>query len=824
MRVPLSWLRELVDVDLDPERLAERLTLLGMEVKQVERIGTDWRKVVVGELLEVGPHPGSARLSLTTVRVGDGVGSLSIVCGATNIAVGQRVPVALPGSVLPGERRIEVTRIAGTESQGMLCSGAELGLTEDADGILILPEESPIGAALSDLHGDVVLDVDVKPNRGDALSILGLAREVAAATGAPLRHPVIEVPESGDATADHLSVEVLDPDLCPRFVGRWVDGVRMGPSPIGIQLRLTAAGVRPISNVVDASNYVMIELGKPIHTFDADAVADGRIVVRRARPGEQLETLDHVVRDLHPDTLLIAGPRGPLAIAGVMGGAGSEISDATGSVIVESAIFDPVSIRRTAFRYALRSEASLRFEKGQEHRLARVGADRTAQLIAAWAGGRVAVGAADSDPLEPPPVRVPFRPRRVARLLGEDIGPDEMRELLARVEVVTLPAAPDDAVPVMAGEAPVALGPAEAAEALVAIVPSHRRDLGIEADIAEEVARVRGYETLAARLPDTAMPAYRPDPRTPIDLVRDLLTGRGLAEVVTHGLIAPEDHARLGIPAGDPETIRATNPVTVDHSELRRSLLPGHLRVLLENERQRHPAVHLFEVGALHAWAGGEAVQRPVLGLLLAGERRPLAHDGPAGHADVADAKGIVEWLAARIGGTVRFEAVEPRPGVDHPGRCAAIAGIGADGVRTLLGRVGEVHPRLLASHEVRAEHVIAAEIDLDALLALAPDRLRAGPLERLPGIERDIAVVVTRTVGAGDVMEVIRAAGGPRLHEARLFDRYQGPPLAEGEISLAWRLRLEQGDEPLDDAGIDTLVTEIVDALRARLGARLRA
>ncbi len=435
MRVPISWLREYVDVELSPDELAERLTLLGMEVSAIERIGGDWQRVVVGELLEVAPHPNSNRLSLTRVRIGAGEPELSIVCGATNITRGQRVPVALPGSVLPGNRRIEVTTIAGVPSQGMLCSGDELGLSSDADGILILPGDATLGRGLADLAGDVVLDIDVKPNRGDALSILGLAREVAATTGSPLRWPDLAVDESGDATADHLSVLVEDPDLCPRFVGRYVAGVQVGPSPWDVQRRLIAAGVRPISNVVDASNYVLLELGKPIHTFDADAVHEGRIIVRRARPGERLETLDHVERDLAPETLLITDARGPLAIAGVMGGAASEVSERTRDVIIESAIFDPVSIRRTAFRYALRSEASLRFEKGQEHGMALAGADRTAALMLEWAGGRATVGVVDSQPQAPPRARITFRPARISRLLGEAIPSEEQRALLERVEI-----------------------------------------------------------------------------------------------------------------------------------------------------------------------------------------------------------------------------------------------------------------------------------------------------------------------------------------------------------------------------------------------------
>ncbi len=504
MRVPFSWLREYVDVDLSPEALAERLTLLGMEVQAIERRGADWERILVGELLAVEPHPGSDHLLVTAVRTRPGEPVLTILTGASNVAAGQRVPVAIPGAVLPGGRRIEVTTMVGRESQGMLCSGDELGLTIDADGILVLSPDAPVGAAMADVYGDVVLDVDVKPNRGDALSLLGLAREVAATTGARVRWPRIVLDEQGLATAEHISVEVTDEHLCPRFVGRYVDALDIGPSPLQVQARLTAAGVRPVSNVVDASNYVMLELGKPIHTFDAAAIADGHSSFRLARPGERLETLDHVARELSPDTLLIADLRCPLAIAGVMGGASSEVRDVTEAIVIESAVFDPVSIRRTARRYALRSEASLRFEKGQELRLARVGADRVAQLIAAWAGGRVAPGRVDSAPVEPAPSRVPFRPRRVAGLLGAPVERGEIRSLLARVEVETEPARPGDVVPVAAGMAGVVLDESTAPDALVAIIPTHRRDLEIEADIIEEVARVRGYELVPVGCPRRA--------------------------------------------------------------------------------------------------------------------------------------------------------------------------------------------------------------------------------------------------------------------------------------------------------------------------------
>jgi len=825
MRVPLSWLREIVDVDLEPEALAERLTLLGMEVKGIERIGSEWSQVVVGELLEVAPHPGSTKLSLTRVQVGPSHPVLSIVCGATNIAAGQRVPVALPGAVLPGDRRIEVTRIAGEESQGMLCSGDELGLTSDADGILILPPETPVGLSVADVLGDVVLDVDVKPNRGDALSIVGLAREVAAATGATIRWPEISVAETGDATSDHVRVEVLDVVRCPRFVARYLDGVTVGPSPLDVQRRLMAAGVRPISNVVDASNYVLIELGKPIHTFDAAAVGEGHIIVRAANPGERLETLDHVVRELDPDTLVIADPNGPLGLAGVMGGATSEVSHATTSVIVESAIFDPVTIRRMAFRYALRSEASLRFEKGQEHRLARVGADRATQLIQRWAGCRAATGVVDTDPVDPPPTRLPFRPARVSRLLGVDLAPDEQRALLARVEVVTEPATTHDAVPVVADERPLPLDEAAARDALVAIVPTHRRDLQIEADIAEEVARVRGYETSPGHLPDSRMPPYRPDPRRLPNEVRDLLAGRGLSEVVTYALVSPLDHARLGFAQDDPATVRAANPVSADRSELRRSLLPEHLRVLAANERQRREDVAIFELAPLHSVGADGPTETTYLGLLLAGAVEPPGPGQADREWDTADAKGLLEALIARISDArLIYEPITVRPGVEHPGRTAGVIAELPTGQRMELGRAGELDPRYLAACDVRARRVTFAEIDADGLARLVPASRRVDVLERLPGIERDISFAIDESRPAGEAEAVIRAAAGPLLHDVRLVDRYQGPQIEKGKVSLSYRLRFEPGSRPLGEQDLDRLMEGVVRALSDRLGAHLRA
>jgi phenylalanyl-tRNA synthetase beta chain len=828
MKVPLSWLREFVDVDLEPEALAERLTLLGMEVKGIDRWGADWQHVVVGELLAVEKHPRADRLSLTRVTVGAGE-PLDIVCGATNIAPGQRVPVALPGAVLPGDRRIERTEKMGVVSNGMLCSGEELGLTSDADGILILPAGTPIGVPLADLFGDVVLDVDVKPNRGDALSIVGLAREVAAVTGAPLRFPPTDVEEAGQPTAERLIVEVSEPELCPRFVGRWASGVTVGPSPDAVQMRLLAAGLRPISNVVDASNYVMVELGKPIHTFDAAAVHDGRIVVRLATAGERLETLDHVVRDLHPETLLIADPAGPLAIAGVMGGATSEVGPGTTEVVIESAIFDPVSIRRTAFRYALRSEASLRFEKGIESRLARLGADRTARLIAEWAGGTIAPGVVDSNPAEPPRMTVSFRPARVNRLLGTTFGTDEQRELLARVGIETAPSAAGTRVVVAAGPRPLEVD-AGADEVIDATVPTWRRDLAIEADITEEVIRVRGYELVPPRLPDTPMPPYRHDPLDLRHAVRETFAGAGLTEVVTSALVAPRTVERFpplddGALEGEPEqravgrAVVVTNPLSSQHSVMRQSLLGSLLEVVSTNLRYGREDVGIFEIGKGYgATDDGATHEWWRLSFALTGGAEPPAWNRPARPYDLDDAKGLIELLCRRLGfASPTYTPVADDPNL-HPGRAARVLAGGQ-----LVGRVGELHPHTVAEQELRAERVLVAEV---AIAGLGGGRLadvRTVAPSRHPSVQRDLAIVVRNDASAAAVEAAVRRHGGPLLRAVTLFDIYHGRPLEATEKSLAYRLTLRDDERTLTEAEVDSAVDGVVAGLAADIGARVR-
>ncbi|HEX7497156.1 MAG TPA: phenylalanine--tRNA ligase subunit beta [Candidatus Limnocylindrales bacterium] len=826
MRVPLSWLREYVDIQQTPEQLAERLTLLGMEVQGIEHWGADWRSVVVGELLTVEKHPFADRLHLTTVNVGSGE-PLHIVCGAHNIAPGQRVPVALPGAVLPGDRRIERTEKMGISSEGMLCSGDELHITSDAEGILILPPDTRLGVQLSDLYGDVVLDVDVKPNRGDALCLIGLAREVAAMSGATIRWPEITVDETGGPVGELLKVEVKEPQLCSRFVGRWISGVKIGSSPDAIQMRLRAAGMRPVSNVVDASNYVMLELGKPTHTFDGAAVHDGRIIVRRALAGERLETLDHVDRDLTTDTLIIADSQGPIGIAGVMGGAASEITDSTTEIAIESAVFDPVSIRRTGHRYALRSEASLRFEKGQEFRLARIGADRVAQLTLAWAGGSCARGRVDTASVEPASARLAFRPARVSKLLGARIPSADQRELLERAGIETESAPPGTRIQVAVEPKPLVVDPG-GEEVLLAVVPSWRRDLDVEADVAEEVARLRGYETTPTHLPDTLMPAYRQSPMRLRDAIRDTMAGAGLSEVVTHALVAPADEAALNWPDDDPPEIltdgpiSVTNPLSAQHTVLRSHLIASLLNVLALNERQGRESVAVFEIGKGYGRRDGKPHEWDRLAFLLAGSAIPPGWNDVARDFDLDDAKGLVELICRRLRLPTPVYSADTRGLPLHPGRALSVSARSEN--EALGGRVAELHPDVIAKWDLRVGRVVVAELAIKGLSSGVLPNVSIQPMPRFPEVARDLAVIVDNARVAAEVEASLRRHAGELLRRVSLFDVYRGAPLADTEKSLAYRLVFGATDRTLTEAEIDAAMADVRAGIEADLGARIRS
>ena len=813
MRVPLSWLREYVDIDISPRELAEELTMRGMEVSGIETAGADWTDVVVGRVLEVRRHPNADSLWLARVDVGDAGGELEIVCGAQNLEVGQLVPTALVGAVLPGDRRIERTKIRGEVSHGMLCSAAELGLGTDADGIHILgrDDEIALGSPMADLVGETVLDVDVKPNRGDALSLVGLAREIAAFTGSALRLPVVTVPESDDEAAAHVSVRIDEPQLNPRFAARWFDGVSNGPSPEWMQRRLIAAGMRPISAVVDVTNYVMHELGQPQHAYDADTVPGGEIVVRRGRRGEVLETIDHVERALDERMLVIADRERAIGLAGIMGGATTEVGEETSRVILESAIFDGPTIRNTARRLGLRSEASMRHEKGIGHGLPRFAADRAASLIAEITGARVGRGIVDNDPDPKPRHRVQVDVPRMQRLLGIELDAGQVRQLLEPLEFEVI------------GDG----------DALGIDVPSHRLDVVLAADVAEEVARTHGYERIAGRLPQAALPSYRPDPSEPRNVVRRILAGLGLNEVIGHALIGPDDLERTALDPAAAALVRLFNPLSPQHSILRPSMSPSMLGGLAENARRRRPDAWLFDLGKVYRHptapsprdrasetAGTGRYESWELGIALAGSGVPAAPGEAPLIADVAALKGVVDALHDGLGAprpAYVAESEGERHAHRHPGRTALIT----DAAGRPYGSLGEVHPRVVEAWGLVGRPVDAA-IDLGRLLALSPEVVRAGPVPAAQPIDRDVAVVVGEETPVGEVLRIARTSAGNRLDDLRLFDVYRGEQIGPGRVSYAIAFRfqpLEAGDE----SEVDRALNRVRGSLKHHLGAEIR-
>jgi phenylalanyl-tRNA synthetase beta chain len=816
MRVPLSWLREYVDISLSPRELADELTMRGMEVDSVETAGADWTDVVVGRLLDVRRHPNADTLWLTRVDVGPAGGELEIVCGAQNIAAGQLVPAALVGAVLPGDRRIERSRIRGVLSQGMLCSPIELGLGTDADGILILGtgEEHEVGTPLAEIIGETVLDVDVKPNRGDALSMVGLAREIAAFTGAELRVPdPAGAAPAGEPVESRVSVRIDDLELCPRFTALLFEGVRNGPSPEWMQRRLVAAGMRPISAVVDVTNYVMHELGQPQHAYDADAIPGGEIVVRRARVGERLQTIDHAERELDEGMLVIADRERPIGLAGIMGGASTEVSEGTTRVILESAVFHGPTIRNTARRLGLRSEASMRHEKGIGPDLPPLAARRAAELIAEITGATVAPGIVDNDPGPHADRRIAVRVGSLERLLGIELTDATVRDLLA----------------------PLGFEVSGTGDELEVVVPSHRLDVSVPADVAEEVARAYGYGRIPGRLPTAQLPPYRPDPSGPRHAVRRILAGLGLTEVVTHALVGPDDLVRTGLDPEADDLVRLYNPLSSDHSILRPSMAPSLLGAVAENARQRREDAWLFDLGKIYWYRpGGAATPREraadtagtgryeswELGIILAGRPTPGSPGRHAPPADVAVLKGIVDALHDAIGAprpAYRAETDAERHSHRHPGRTGRIC----DAQGRPYGSLGEIHPGTADAWGLEGRPVDAS-IALDRVLALVPEERTVRPIPAAQPVDRDLAVILPESTPVGELMRVTRMSAGPLLDELHLFDVYRGPQVGDNRVSYALALRF-QPSVAGDEKAIDKALNKVRGSLRHHLHAEIR-
>lgn len=814
MRVPLDWLREYVAFDLSPRELADQLTMRGMEVSGIEVAGADWSDVVVGRVVGLERHPNADSLWATRVDVGPAGGELDIVCGAQNLELGQLVPTALVGAVLPGDRKIERSKIRGLVSNGMLCSATELGIGADAAGIHILGsgDELPLGQPVAEVVGEVVLDVDVKPNRGDALSMLGLAREIAAFSGGEVRIPPVAVEEGGEPADAHVSVRIDEPELNPRFTARWFAGVANGPSPEWMQRRLRSAGMRPISAVVDVTNYVMHELGQPMHAYDADAIPDGEIVVRRARAGERLTTIDHVTRELDARMLVIADREQAIGLAGIMGGASTEVTERTVRVILESAVFHGPTIRNTARRLGLRSEASMRHEKGIGPDLPRLALDRAAGLISEITGATVGAGIVDNDPGAAEPRRIRVDLPRMERLLGIPLAAAGVAELLR----------------------PLGFGVAGEGREAEVTVPSYRLDVVDAADLAEEVARAHGYDRIAGRLPTAQLPPYRPDPSGPRHRLRRVLAGIGLDEVVTHALIGPGDLERTGLDPAAADLVRLYNPLSEDHSILRPSMAPSMLGGLAENVRRRRPDAWLFDVGKVY-WhhpgatsprdraaesAGTGRYESWELGVALSGTGVPSSPGAPPQVADVATLKGVIDALHDAIGAprpTYRAEPADDRHAHRHPGR----SGLVCDAAGRAYGSLGEVHPRVVDGWGLTGRPVDAS-LDVERLLALVEARTVVGAPAPAQPVDRDLAVVVDEATPVGELLRIARMSAGPLLAELRLFDVYRGQQIGEGRVSYAIAFRFQPA-EAADEASIDKALNKVRGSLRHHLGAEIR-
>lgn len=790
MKVSLSWLREFVPIELDAEELAARIDARGIKVEGIERPWDGLDGVVVATVIDVRDHPNSEKLCLASVDAGGG--PVQVVVGIRNMAPGDLVPWAKPGSRVPLlEEPLGSRSLRGELSNGMLCSPRELAISQEHEtGILILPPDLTPGADLKTALGldDALLDIEVEPNRPDFLSIYGVARETSSILGLPLAEPETDVDEDAERADAVAPIELRAPDGCPYYLARILRGASRGATPVRAQARLTAAGMRPVAPIVDATNYAMLELGQPLHAFDLDRLAGPGIVVRRADAGERLVTLDGVERELIDEDLLICDLEKPVALAGVMGGRSSEVSGETTDVLLEAAHFTRTGIIRTARRLELHSEASHRFERGTDPEGVERAARRCAALIARWTGARVLEGVAQAG--GPPDRRwVSMRASRATALLGYPVTSSDAAAVFDALR----------------------MSHREDAELVEVEVPGYRVDIEREVDLIEEVVRIQGYEGVGATIPRSPEPGGVPETYAFGRRVRDALVRAGLREAKPLPFASEED---LGL-MGDGQAIPLANPLRAEEAWLRTSLLPGLLRTVARNQRWGSGTASIFEVGVIFR-SGDPAEERRHAGFV---------HCGAAGEGwaaddrtlDVLDALGTLESLLGDLG-VEDWSLGEPLAHPFHPGRSARIL-LGDEPV----GALGELHPRIAASLDIEGR-VAAAEIQLDPVRAAAARAFQLVEVPRFPPVRRDLAFVVPTGVSAGALQAVLDDAGEALLDRSTLFDVFEGGAIPEGRKSLAFALEFRAPDRTLTDEEVEPVVAAIVDRVRSELGAELRA
>ena len=800
MIVSVNWLRDFVEGLPAADELAHRLTMAGLEVEGIERRQAVPAGVITARIDAIEPHPNADRLHLC--RVSDGSRSFRVVCGAPNVELGRIAPLALPGTTLTGGVTLSETTIRGQLSQGMLCSRKELGLGEEADGIWLLPPGVALGVALSDALNltDTILTIGITPNRGDCLSILGVAREAAAVCGGRVSTPEIALTETGPPIDQVTSVTLEAPAGCPRYCARWIDGIRIGPSPDWLRRRLEAVGLRSINNIVDVTNYVMMELGQPLHAFDFDRLRGGRIVVRWARSGDRFTTLDGAHHTLFDDTLMICDGEGPVAVAGIMGGLDSEIIAGTSRVLIESAYFDPTCIRHGSKKLGLRSESSYRFERGIDYGGCRRAVNRAAQLMLQLAGGTLATGAIDQypNPIEPPPIRL--RTARVNRFLGLDLSAEAMTKTLAAIELRVVE---------------------QSAAELQVVPPTFRPDLSREVDLAEEIARLVGYDQVPVTYPRTRIHSQPTDAHWNTRReTKELMRALGFTEILTYSFIARGALEPLGLAAADPRLnpIPLRNPLSEEQAVMRTSLVPGILNTAARNLDFGNGDLKLFELSKIFLPQPGAPLPREQFDLvgLMCGRRDSRLLYGGEEKIGYADIKGALEAVLELL----RPERVEFKldsiPPYLEPADAAraVIAG-------TTVGWLGRVRIDIAEALDFK-DPIYLFELNFDQAFGGRPALRRFQPLPRFPAVLRDMALILDQGIAVQQPLDFITAQSPPFLEAAQVFDIYSGKPLPAGKKSVGYRLVYRAPDRNLTDEEVNrihgALTGQALEAFQAEL------
>ncbi len=808
MKVLVSWLKEYIKIEIPVAELAERLTMAGSEVKAVTNTAEGWEGITVAGITKVEPHPNADRLRLATVNTGDG--EITVVCGAPNLKVGDKIAFAPAGSCLkdPKTGKEEVLKeatIRGVTSAGMICSEKELGISENHEGIMVLPSETPLGSALSEVLADSILDLDITPNRPDCLSIIGIAREAAALTE---QKPEIEEPvyeEEGPPVGEQISVEIDDEELCPRYSCSFIKGITLGESPQWLKDRLIACGMRPINNVVDITNYVLLEYGQPLHAFDYDKLKGKKIIVRPAAEGETFVTLDGVARKLGRESIVIADAERSVAIAGVMGGANSEVDDKTTTIILESASFKPSSIHYTSHNLRLTSEASSRFERGISSDIALPALKRATQLILEMAGGQAAVGVVDEYPGKRSYRSVEVTTDMVRTMLGKDITIHKAGRILQSLGFSWYVESDDEG------------GDYGGGETYRAFIPYWRSDINHEVDAIEEIARIYGYDNIPTTLMAHQLPHQVTQPMVGFKRrVRQLLTGYGFQEVVSFSLTSQEVMGSLR-PDGENriKPVRLANPLSSEQDCLRTSLRAGVLQALADNRRHEEGAIRLFELGRVYRQRKeAELPYEPeMLSIIMSGSTVSGGWEAGQEDFDFYHAKGLAEALLAAVGVTAEYQV-----GEDDGLRLGSQAFVVVENIP--LGVIGELHPKVAHAFELEGP-VFVCDINLTSLMRHCEGHVEYHPVPRYPAIVRDLAIVVENKVAHKLIAEII--ADFPLVKNLELFDVYTGKQIGEGKKSLAYRLTFQSAEQTLTDEEANKVQQQILCELSAKLGATLR-